>query len=110
MWNEPFPSTDLHFYSMIYHDWPPEKCRFLTRKSFENLGPGGRLIIHEMLYNDDKAGPFTVAAFNIVMLWGTEGEQYSGRELSAMLTEAGFTDIEVRPTWGYWSIITGRKP
>jgi SAM-dependent methyltransferase len=110
MWNEPFPSTDLHFYSMIYHDWPPEKCRFLTRKSFENLGPGGRLIIHEMLYNDDKTGPFTVAAFNIVMLWGTEGEQYSGRELSAMLTEAGFTDIEVRPTWGYWSIITGRKP
>ena len=26
---------------MIYHDWPPEKCQFLTRKSFESLPPGG---------------------------------------------------------------------
>jgi len=26
LWNDPFPSADLHFYSMVYHDWPPEKC------------------------------------------------------------------------------------
>ena len=110
IWNEPFPSADLHFYSMIYHDWPPEKCRLLTQKSFESLDSGGRIIIHEMLYHDDKTGPFTVAAYNIVMLWGAEGQQYSGRELSEMLTEAGFTAVEVKPTWGYWSIVTGRKP
>jgi hypothetical protein len=45
----------------------------------------------------------------MMLLW-TEGQQYSGVELSAMLTEAGFTDIEVKPTFGYWSIVTGRKP
>src|SRR4030095_10078769 len=54
MWNDAFPSADLHFYSMIYHDWSPEKCRFFTQKSFESLQSGGRLIIHETLYNDDK--------------------------------------------------------
>jgi len=27
-----------------------------------------------------------------------------------MLTEAGFIDVEVKPTFGYWSIVTGRKP
>jgi hypothetical protein len=27
-------------------------------------------------------------------------------ELSAMLTEAGFTDIEVKPTFGHWSIVS----
>jgi len=95
---------------MIYHDWPPEKCRFLTQKSFENLESAGRIIIHEMLYQDDKTGPFPVAAGNIGTLLWTEGQQYSGRELSALLTEAGFTDIEMKPTWGYWSIVTGRKP
>ncbi len=110
MWQDPFPPADLHFYSMIYHDWPPEKCQFLTRKSFESLEPGGRLVIHEMLYDDDKTGPFPVAACNIVMLLWTEGQQYSGAELSAMLGEAGFTDIEAKPTFGYWSIVTGRKP
>jgi SAM-dependent methyltransferase len=110
MWQAPFPTADLHFYSMIYHDWPPAKCQFLTQKSFESLDPGGRIIIHEMLYNEDKTGPFPVAAFNIMMLLWTEGQQYSGAELAAMLTEAGFTDIEVKPTFGYWSIVSGRKP
>jgi hypothetical protein len=38
------------------------------------------------------------------------GRQYSGRELCAMLQEAGFSDIEVRPTFGYYSIVMGRKP
>jgi len=99
IWQDSFPTADLHFYSQIYHDWPLEKCRFLTQKSFESLEPGGRIIIHEMLYNDDKTGPFPVAAFNIVMLLCTEGQQYSGSELWAMLREAGFTDIEVKPTW-----------
>jgi hypothetical protein len=82
----------------------------LTRKSFESLQPGGRLIIHEQLFNNDRTGPFPVAAHNIIMLLWCEGQQYSGRELSAMLIEAGFTGIEVKPTWGYWSIVTGRKP
>jgi hypothetical protein len=109
MWQDPFPAADLHFYGQIYHDWPPEKCRFLTRKSFESLQPGGRIVLHEKLLNDHKTGPFAIAAFSIAMLLWTEGEQYSGQELSAMLAEAGFRDIEVKPTWGYWSIVTGRK-
>jgi hypothetical protein len=36
--------------------------------------------------------------------------QYSGRELSGMLEEAGFSDIEVTPTFGYYSTVIGRKP
>jgi hypothetical protein len=110
MWQDSFPTADLHFYSMIYHDWPPEKCRLLTQKSFQSLEPGGRIIIHEMLYNEDKTGSFPVAAFNLMMLLWTEGQQYSGAELSAMLRAAGFTDIEEKPTFGYWSIVSGRKP
>jgi SAM-dependent methyltransferase len=110
MWRTPFPAADLHFYAEIYHSYPPEQGRFLTQKSFESLPPGGRLVIHEMLFNDEKTGPFAVAGRTISMLLYTEGQQFSGRELAAMLTEAGFTDIEVRPTFGYWSIVTGRKP
>src|SRR5262249_17025686 len=110
MWNDPFPSADVHFYSFIYHDWTPDKCRFLTQKSFESLPPGGQILIHEMLYDDEKTGPFPIAAFSMIMLGWTEGEQYSGRELSTMLKEAGFADIEVKPTFGYWSIVAGHKP
>jgi hypothetical protein len=110
MWQDPFPAADLHFYGQIYHDWPREKCQFLTRKSFESLAPGGRVILHEKLLNDAKTGPFAIAAFSIAMLLWTEGEQYSGQKLSTMLAEVGFMNIEVKPTCGYWSIVTGRKP
>ncbi|RJQ55795.1 MAG: methyltransferase [Nitrospiraceae bacterium] len=110
MWNGPFPKADLHFYSDIYHDFTPEECRFLTAKSFAALDRGGRIIIHEMLFNDDKAGPFTVAGYNVSMLLWTRGQQFSGSELSTMLREAGFTEIQVTPTFGYWHIVSGKKP
>jgi ubiquinone/menaquinone biosynthesis C-methylase UbiE len=110
MWNDPFPPADVHFYSYIYHDWPPEKCRFLSRKSFESLNPGGRLIVHEVLYNRDKTGPFAAAAYTMIMLGWTTGRQYSGHELAGMLREAGFKSIKVKPTFGYMSIVSGVKP
>ena len=110
MWTDSLPAADLHFYSMIYHGWPPEKCRYLTAKSFASLPSGGRIVIHEMLFNNDRTGPLATAAFNITMLLWVTGQQYSGRELSAMLKEAGFKRVAVKKTFGYWSIVSGVKP
>ncbi|MBW4562754.1 MAG: methyltransferase [Mojavia pulchra JT2-VF2] len=111
MWQDNFPSADLHFYSLIYHDWTPEQCFLLTKKSFDSLEPGGRLIIHEWLFNDERTEPLSTAAYNLIMLlWCAGGQQYSGLELSTMLAEVGFVDIEVKSTFGYWSIVTGQKP
>jgi len=109
MWRDSLPSADLHFYSNIYHDWPPEKCSFLTRKSFDALPPGGRLVVHEMLYDDDKKGPLETAIYSITMLLWTEGRQYSGKELTEMMSEAGFKNVEVKRSFGLWSIVTGVK-
>jgi predicted O-methyltransferase YrrM len=110
MWNDPFPKADLHFYSNIYHDWPRERGQFLTEKSFKSLEPGGRIIIHDVLYNDEKTGPFAPAAYSMLMMGWTEGESYSALELSKMLKEAGFHDIQAYSAFGYYSIVTGIKP
>jgi len=110
MWTDPFPNADIHFYSQIYHDWPHEKCTFLTEKSYQHLPKGGRIILHEILYNDDMTGPFTAAASSIGMLLWTQGRQYSGKELHTMLSKAGFENIKTIPTYGYWSIVIGEKP
>jgi O-methyltransferase domain/Dimerisation domain len=107
---EPYPEADLHFYGMIFHDWPPDRCEFFARKSFDSLPSGGRIVIHEMLFNNDRSGPFPVAAFNVDMLCAMPGQQYSGRELRWMLKAAGFRNIEVKKTIGYWSVVTGVKP
>jgi hypothetical protein len=109
VWTDPFPAADLHFYSDLFHDFTPEKCRFLARKSYAGLEPGGRIVLHEMLLNDDKTGPFTVAGYNVSMLMWTEGQQFTGRELAELLEEAGFREVSVVPTFGCWHIVIGRK-
>lgn len=108
-WRTPFPRADIHFYSQIYHDWPLEKCRLLTEKSYASLPVGGRIILHELLYNRDKTGPFSAAASSIAMLLWTEGRQYSEPELAGLLEEAGFTGVETHPGYGDWSIVTAVK-
>ena len=86
MWTDPFPPADVHFYSMIYHDWTPNVAASLLRERV--CGPGGHILIHEMLYNDEKTGPFPSRHSMIMHSDGQRGEQYSGKEISKMLREA----------------------
>lgn len=109
MWKDTLPEADVHLYASIFHDWPLDKCLALAKRSYAHLPVGGRILVHEMLFNDDKSGPSAVAAMSVSMLFGTEGAQYSGKELCGVLAEAGFTELEVIPTHGYWSVVSGRK-
>jgi len=110
MWHDPLPEADIHFYSDIFHDWPPEKCQFLVEKSYTAMDHGGRIIIHEMLFNDTKTGPLSVAAYNVRMMQWTQGQQFSGGELRNLLKAVGFREIEVLPTgFGDWRMVTGVK-
>jgi len=110
MLTDPFPAADLHLFSAIYHHWPQDRCRVLAAKSFASLKPGGRVIIHERPYDDTRTGPLAVAAMTMAALLRGEAGRYSARDYSSMLREAGFVEVEVKPTTGYWQIITGRKP
>lgn len=109
MLNDPFPAADLHLFSAIYHHWPEDRCRALAAKSFASLKPGGRVIIHERPYDDTRTGPLAIAAMTMAALLRGEAGRYSARDYSSMLDEAGFADVEVKPTTGYWHFITGLK-
>jgi acetylserotonin N-methyltransferase len=109
MWSDPFVAADLHFYSQVYHDWTPEKCRFLTEKSFAALPSGGRLIVHELLLDPAKSGPVVPSLMGMVMLLWTEGRQYSGSELVELLEATGFAEVRAERTLGSWGIVTGMK-
>lgn len=109
MWKDNYPPADLHIYSNIFHDWTDEKNRFLAEKSFTALPSGGRIVIHEVLYHDETPGPLAAAALSLVMLGWTEGRQYSGQQISEILTQAGFGNIEIMPSNGHYSIVVGQK-
>ena len=112
MFTQPWPTGhDAHFLSNILHDWSDETCRMLVKKSFEALPSGGRIVLHEMLMDDDGCGPLPAAAFSLLMLLGTRGRQYSVPELRGFLEPAGFTGVEAFSTGGgYYSLVVARKP
>lgn len=112
MFTQSWPAGfDAHFLSNILHDWSDDTCRMLVRKSFEALPSGGRIVLHEMLMDDDGCGPLPAAAFSLLMLLGTRGRQYSVPELRGFLEPAGFVGIEAFSTGsGYFSLVVARKP
>jgi acetylserotonin N-methyltransferase len=100
---------DAMFFSNIFHDWNAETNRFLARSAHEALQPGGRIFLHEQLLAEDGSGPVTTASFSILMLLGTHGRQYTFSELEQILSSAGFVDIDSCATYGYYSVVSGRK-
>ena len=112
MFTQAWPRAhDAHFLSNILHDWSDATCRLLVGKSFEALPSGGRIVLHEMLMDDDGCGPLPAAAFSVLMLLGTRGRQYTLAELRGFLESAGFSGVEAFSTGGgYYSLVVGRKP
>ena len=108
---DPWPTGyDALFFSNVFHDWSDETCLDLARKAYAALPSGGRIMLHEALINDNLDGPATTASFSMLMLYGTQGRQYSLPEFSAILREAGFVDCEATATCGYYSLVIARKP
>lgn len=111
MFGDPWPrGYDAHFFSNIYHDWDRARCLDLTRRSFEALPPGGRILIHELLLNDTKDGPLVAASDSMHMMFFTEGKQRSAGEFREILEEAGFRQFSVTPTYAWYSVVGARKP
>lgn len=111
MFREPWPTGyDALFFSNVFHDWTDETCLDLARKAFDVLPSGGRIMLHEALIDDNLDGPATTASFSILMLYGTQGRQFTLPELAALLGKAGFIECDANATCGYYSLVTARKP
>ena len=66
-------------------------------------------MLHEMLLDDDGCGPLTTTSFSLLMLLGTQGQQFTYDEIREILEGAGFADITNVQTASYYSITTGFK-
>jgi hypothetical protein len=110
MFDDEWPTGyDAIFFSNVLHDWDPDRRVDLVTKSFKTLPSGGHVYIHEMLFDEAADGPLPAALFSIMML-GTRGKQFTFRELEDLLGQAGFTSIDVRPSYGYYSLIRATRP
>jgi acetylserotonin N-methyltransferase len=109
MFRQPWPrGYDALFFSNIWHDWNVRTCQWLAARAFEALPSDGRILLHEMLL-DDEAGVVTAASFSLLMLLATQGQQFTFGELSTILEGAGFTRIDQIATHRYYSVVIGHK-
>jgi hypothetical protein len=117
--NEDLPTDcDVAFLSHIIHDYSKDKGRSLFEKIYSALpcsdnvdgSDGGVIIISEWLLNDEKSGPVPSALMGLNMMVETSGgRNYSYSEVSEMLTEVGFKNIEKRSLAGPAEIVIGYK-
>lgn len=111
MFRDAWPTGhDAVLLSQILHDWSFETGRALVQRAFDALPPGGRILVHEKLVDDDERGPLANALVHLDMLVWTEGQQYTLAELRALLEGVGFTAVTRTSTAGYWSLVEARRP
>ncbi len=85
---------DVALLGHIVHSEGADSSRRLFRKVYKALKPGGRIVIIDMLPNDQRTAPPFPLLFALVMLVHTEcGDTYTFKEYRSWLRQAGFDRV-----------------
>jgi hypothetical protein len=111
IFNDQMPKDcDVAFLSHVIHIFDRETNIELLKKIHDSLPEKSMIIISEWLLNDEKTGPLPSALMGLTMIIENRaGRSYSYSEVTEMLTEAGFKNIEKRPLVEPAEIIIGYK-
>jgi 2-polyprenyl-3-methyl-5-hydroxy-6-metoxy-1,4-benzoquinol methylase len=89
---------DLVLVPNFLHHFDPPTCVNFLKKLHVALKPGAAMAIVEFVPNEDRISPPMAAGFSLQMLGGTDaGDAYTFRELSGMVSEAGFSYSQQQP-------------
>ncbi|MCX6603763.1 MAG: class I SAM-dependent methyltransferase [Acidobacteria bacterium] len=86
---------DVILVTNLYHHFDMPTCETLMRRFHAALADGGKMLILEMVPNEDRISPPAPASFAMMMLANTpSGDAFTLAEYQQMLTAAGFSGIE----------------
>jgi hypothetical protein len=107
---EPLPSADVITMGHILHDWDLEQKRMLLDKAYAALPDGGALIVFEALIDDDRRqNPFGLIMSLNMLIETPGGFDYTGKDCSAWMSDAGFRETKVEYLAGPDSMVIGFK-
>ena len=85
----------------VLHDFAPDRCRELLGRVAAELPTGGRLLILEIVPDDERRGPPLAVAFAAAMIVNTAGgDAHTAPQYARWLDEAGFTGVTATPLPG----------
>ena len=91
MFASELPQADTVLLSNVLHDWDVPECRQLVSRCANSLSANGRLLIHDVLLNDELDGPLPIALYSAALFQLTEGRAYSRAEFQSWLNESGLS-------------------
>lgn len=104
------PHADVVLMGHILHDWDLPTKKMLIQKAFEALPPGGALVVYEAIIDDDRSQNAFGLMMSLNMLIETPGGfDYTGRDCSTWMLEAGFSTTRVEHLVGPDSMVVGIK-
>jgi C-methyltransferase len=80
---------DLVVMSHIYHHFDAATCASLTKKVAAALAPGGRIAVHDFLYDAELKNPMGALFAVTMLLWTRKGETYSVGDYGKWFEAAG---------------------
>ena len=81
----------------LMHSLDRTSNELLLKKVYDALVPKGRVIIVELVPNEDRVSPRIPALFALTMLANNSGDAYTVSEYRAMLSTASFLGGDVHP-------------
>lgn len=106
----PLPSADVITMGHILHDWDLDQKRMLLDKAYKALPEGGALIVFEALIDDERRQNTFGLLMSLNMLIETPGGfDYTGKDCSGWMREAGFRETLVEHLVGPDSMVIGIK-
>lgn len=92
---------DLILACNIFQIYGPQKVVELSRRLYQALEPGGRLLVHGPIPDDERKQNRPALLFGMNMLIFTQqGDVYTLADYRRMLEEAGFGNVELREAAG----------
>jgi len=88
------PGQDVILFSYLLSAVAESSFPLLLTKARNALRPGGRLLIHDFMLDDDETGPALAALWFLQYLWGRiDGISFSAATLGEQLKAHGFLDV-----------------
>ncbi|WP_121065894.1 methyltransferase [Chachezhania antarctica] len=103
---------DIVVMSYLFSGVPDHTHDDLIKRAFDNLVPGGRLLLHDFIVDADRTGPKNTALWQLQHTAFTpEARSLSDDWVANAMEKAGFTNVDVSPLIpGMTKLAQGTKP
>lgn len=106
---EPIPAqAEVWTLSQVLHDWPDAECRTILMRCREQMRPGDRLVVAEMVPVPGKPDMRITLLDITMMTFGGEARQRTEEEYNALFAATGFSPARVLETGTAFSLLEVR--